>query len=247
VHYTVIFGDYGTDPAGAYISAVTLSGFSRGCNEATVELIMSGNAAGDPSAPADLTLSSPSSALDTCTQAPLANPVVVKDQEITLRLCPTGGAAGYASVKELTQLQLLVNGTQVPVLVSPGAPAPARAAPPSTSSGSSPQLAAPTTLPRKQLRSTATTSVRTTTSRATLPVTTGGATGKSVTTATATTATGKAAQTRAPPAHRNKPHGSLAFTGADIAATVFGALVLIVVGLFLMLAARRHQRGRYQA
>ncbi len=134
VHYETAVGSYRGISSGVAVSGVDLSGFPTGCDGHTVTLQMWGNSAGDPSEPfsADTLLSTANSALDPCTQAPLASPVVVANGSITLTLCPTHGVARYASVHDLTALNLLVSAT-TPAQVVKGQ---STTAPTSTSSSS---------------------------------------------------------------------------------------------------------------
>ncbi|MGH9070433.1 MAG: hypothetical protein ACRDX8_04515 [Acidimicrobiales bacterium] len=103
VHYATVFRN-----GQGEVSAVTLTGFPAACDGQTVTLQMYGNSTGNPSLPlsSDKLLSTADSALDPCTQSKLTRPLAVSSGAIALSLCGSGGPAGYAGVRELTDLSL---------------------------------------------------------------------------------------------------------------------------------------------
>ncbi|MGC1184920.1 MAG: hypothetical protein WBA31_07185 [Candidatus Dormiibacterota bacterium] len=118
VHYQIAVGSFPGITTGAAVSAVVLSAFPAECEGTTVKLEMLGNSAGNPSLPFsdDHLLSTADSTLDPCSQNALAAPLVVTHGSITLPLCATGGAAGYASVHDLTALALFLPASASGVL-----------------------------------------------------------------------------------------------------------------------------------
>lgn len=132
VHYQVSPQPSGTPD----VSSLQLTGFPTTCNGDLVVLQLWGNAAGDPTLPQsdDSLLSTSDSALDPCTQAPLASPLTVASGQIDLALCPTGGLTGDVSVHDLTLLVLDVNGAPVSAALG-GATTLAPAVAPKTASG----------------------------------------------------------------------------------------------------------------
>lgn len=97
---------------GTRIPQVTLSGFDpSSCDGLTAIVAMTGNAAGDQTAPADLRLATWDSADDPCTGAALGTPVVVSHGSITLSGCAAGGPAGTPRIKQVTEFAVSVGAT----------------------------------------------------------------------------------------------------------------------------------------
>lgn len=115
VHFTV------TDPSGPEvgIEKVALSGFDPAhCDGQPVEVVLSGNRAGDPSRPATELLSTLDSAKDPCTGAALPEPLTINAGVITLTGCASTvdpQRAADASVHDVTQLQVRVSGQTIPI------------------------------------------------------------------------------------------------------------------------------------
>jgi hypothetical protein len=112
VRYAV---DYG--PRESAITRVMIGNLSAaGCDGSPATVILRGNQAGDPSSPADETLTTLNSRVDPCSQAPLTKALVISSGTITLDACRTGGPAGYASVHDVTQVILKIRGKDTGVL-----------------------------------------------------------------------------------------------------------------------------------
>lgn len=115
VHFTV------TDTARleAGIEKVALSGFDpASCDGQPVEVILSGNRAGDPTSAATELLSTLDSAKDSCTGAALSEPLTINAGAITLSACASTASpeqATYASVHDVTRLQVRVSGQPIPI------------------------------------------------------------------------------------------------------------------------------------
>lgn len=117
---------------GTQIPQVVVSGFDPAtCDGLTATLTMTGNAAGDQAAPADLTLATWNSAVDPCSGA--AAPVTIRNGAITLAGCPSGGPAGMPNVKQVTLFTVHVGDT-TQVLGETFTRSPSTAASPSPSS-----------------------------------------------------------------------------------------------------------------
>lgn len=103
-------------PQGPAIAKVTVGNLDAGCDGSPVLLVLSGNQAGDPLAPADERLTTLDSALDPCAQTARDHAPVVHGGTITLDACLSGGPAQYASVHDVTQVTLRVRGHLTAVL-----------------------------------------------------------------------------------------------------------------------------------
>lgn len=100
------------------IDQVSLSGFDpASCNGRPVEVMLSGNRAGDPTSPATELLATLDSAKDPCTGAALAQPLTIRDGAITLAGCASTveRQRQAPSVHAVTQLQVRVSGQTVPI------------------------------------------------------------------------------------------------------------------------------------
>lgn len=97
---------------GSQIPQVGLSGFDpSSCDGLTAIVTMTGNAAGDQAAPADLTLATWNSADDPCTGTALTTPNVVRNGSISLAGCAGGGPARTPLIKQVTEFTVSVGGT----------------------------------------------------------------------------------------------------------------------------------------
>jgi len=100
------------------IAGLTLQGFDpHTCDGQPVVVTLSGNAAGDPSASPTELLSTLDSSRDACSGAKLEHPLVIDSGAITLTGCAGTGDAhrgAYASVHDVTQLTVSVDGRTVP-------------------------------------------------------------------------------------------------------------------------------------
>lgn len=111
---TVHFMQAGTVPE---IDGVQLNGFdAASCDGQPVKVVLAGNAAGDPSAPATEVLTTLDSANNPCAHAGARHAAVITSGTVTLRACSDASVNdghGPASIHDATQLRVLVNGQLV--------------------------------------------------------------------------------------------------------------------------------------
>lgn len=119
------------------------------CDGQPVTVSFSGNADGDPNAPANLPLAILDSTQNPCTGAQLPNPVVITAGMITLHACPTVNdptKAAFINVHDVTLMTVQVDGQIIDVNpVNPTGPSSSPTGPTSSSTGPSSSTNAPST------------------------------------------------------------------------------------------------------